>query len=177
MLASQVTDKKNNPLIRPTPRRLKRLKSALIREGRKRICQEWFAFIENNQAVGHFTRRLDGALPRNHTWNLYNSLSSQEAGILRTDHNHLKKYLYQRKLSESDMCECGQNEDTSRNLILECQRREGERQVLRPKIGDRWGDLSYMLGGWNSWKDRRSNTLDGAKEKWKPVIPIVIAVV
>ena len=34
-----------------------------------------------------------------------------------------------------------------------------------------------MPGGWNSWKDRRGNKLDGAKEKWKPVIPIVRAVV
>lgn len=78
--------------------------------------------------------------------------------------------------SESNICDCGQNEDTSRHLLLECQRWEEKRKVLRPKVGNRWGDLSYMLGGWNSWKDRRGNTLDGAQEKWKPVIPIVRAV-
>ncbi len=34
-----------------------------------------------------------------------------------------------------------------------------------------------MLGRWNSWNDRGGNILDGAKEKWKPVIPIVRTVV
>ncbi len=34
-----------------------------------------------------------------------------------------------------------------------------------------------MLGRWNSWNDRGGNILDGAKEKWKPIIPIVRAVV
>ena len=49
--------------------------------------------------------------------------------------------------------------------------------MLRPKVGVRWGDLSYMLGGWNSWKDRRGNSLDGPKEDWKPSVSTVKAVI
>ena len=115
-------------------------------------------------------KKLDGALPQKHTLKLYNSLSTTESAILiqlRTDHNHLQKYLYRRKLTESPQCECGQNEDSTRHLLLECSKWEAERRLLRPKVGARWGDLSYMLGGWNSWKDRRGNTMDGPKEKWE----------
>ena len=158
---------------------LKRLKSALIREGRKRIRAEWSAHFEKG-VVGTFTKKLDGALPQKHTLKLYNSLSTTESAILiqlRTDHNHLQKYLYRRKLTESPQCECGQNEDSTRHLLLECSKWEAERRLLRPKVGARWGDLSYMLGGWNSWKDRRGNTMDGPKEKWKPSIPTVKAVI
>lgn len=74
-------------------------------------------------------------------------------------------------------CECGQNEDSARHLLLEYPNWEAERRILRPKIGARWGDLSHMLGGWNSWKDRRGKTLDGPKEKWRPSVSIVKAVI
>lgn len=118
--------------------------------------------------------------PQRHTLRLYNSLTIKESAIfirLRTDHNRLRKYLYRRKLVESDKCECGQNEDSTRHLILECPKWEAPRQILRPKVGARWGDLSYMLGGWNSWKDRRGKTLDGPKEDWKPSVSTVKAVI
>ena len=34
-----------------------------------------------------------------------------------------------------------------------------------------------MLGGWNSWKDRRGNSLDGPKEDWRPSVSTVKAVI
>lgn len=34
-----------------------------------------------------------------------------------------------------------------------------------------------MLGGWNSWKDRRGKTLDGPRANWKPSISTVKAVI
>lgn len=116
---------------------------------------------------GVFTRKLDGALPQIHTMRLYNGFSTQESAILiqlRTDHNRLRKYMYWRKLADSDQSECGQNEDSTRHLLLECPICEAERRMLHPKIGARWGDLSYMFGGWNSWKDRSGKSLDGPKE-------------
>lgn len=159
---------------------MKRLKSALIREGQKRIWAEWSAQFEKSQTVGVFTRKLDGALPQRHTMRLYNGLSTQESAILiqfRTDHNRLRKYLYRQKLADSDQCECGQNEDLTRHLLLECPIWEAERRLIRPKIGARWGDLLYMLGGWNSWKDRSGKTLDGPKENWRPFVSTVKAVI
>ena len=118
--------------------------------------------------------------PKYLLWGHINSLTTQEPAILiqlRTDHNRLRKYLYRRKLAESDQCECGQNEYSTRHLLLECPEWEAQRQILRPKVGARWGDLPYMLGGWNSWKDRRGKTLDGPRENWRPSVSTVKAVI
>ena len=60
MLALKITET-NNPS--PQTTRLKRLKSALIRERRKRIRAEWSAQFEKSHTVRVFTRKLDGALP------------------------------------------------------------------------------------------------------------------
>lgn len=77
-LASSATEP-NNPSSPATG--LKRLKSALIREGRKRIRAEWSMRFNKNPTTGIFTRKLDGALPQRHTVKLYNGLSAQESGI------------------------------------------------------------------------------------------------
>lgn len=179
-LASQTTEKNGSDRIRAPMAGLKRLKSALIRGGRKRIQAEWTPHFEKNQTVGAFTRKLDGALPQRHTLKLYNNTTTQESPTfiqLRTDNNRLRKYLYRRKLAESDQCECGQSEDPARHLLLEYPKWEAQRRMLRPKVGVRWGDLSYMLGEWNSWKDRRGRTLDGPNKDWKLSVSTVKAVI
>ena len=51
------------------------------------------------------------------------------------------------------------------------------REMLRTKVGVRWGDLSYMLGGWNSWKDRGGSTLDSPRENWRPSVSTVKVVI
>lgn len=45
---------------------LKRLKSALIIGGRKRIQAEWAPYFEKDQTVRAFTQKLNGALPQRH---------------------------------------------------------------------------------------------------------------
>ena len=92
-LASQTTEKNGSDRIRAPMAGLKRLKSALIRGGRKRIQAEWTPHFEKNQTVGASTRKLDGALPQRHTLKLYSSLTTQESPTfiqLRTDHNRLR---------------------------------------------------------------------------------------
>lgn len=45
----------------------------------------------------------------------------QEAAILMQlprYHNYLEKYLFQKKLLDSDRCDCGQNQVKSRHLLL-----------------------------------------------------------
>lgn len=43
------------------------------------------------------------------------------------------------------------------------------RTELRQAAGKRWGDLSYMLGGYSERKDwKTGRRIDGDKEKWKP---------
>ena len=89
------TTETNNPS--PSTKELKRLKSALIRERRKRIQAEWGAQFEKSQTVEVFTQKLDSVLLQRHTIRLYNDLSTQKSAILiqlRTDHNQLRKYLY-----------------------------------------------------------------------------------
>lgn len=46
------------------------------------------------------------------------------------------------------------------------------------KAGPRWGDMSFLLGGWNGWEDRQTGKpIDGPKEKWKPNLAIVKAAI
>ena len=50
--------------------------------------------------------------------------------------------------------------------------------ALQAITGDRWGDISYMLGGWGKRKDPISGRLlDGEKESWKPDLTVVKATV
>ena len=45
---------------------------------------------------------------------------------------------------------------------------------MREAAGGRWGDLSFLLGGYTSRLDRRSGKrVDGPKEKWTPNLRIV----
>lgn len=116
---------------------LRRLKSALIREGRKRVQAEWASHFEKNPAVGKTLMVLSNLL---------------------TDHNRLRKYLYRRKLAESDQCVCGQNEDSTLHLLLECPKWEALQLSAERGCGtitpQKWvpggAILPYMLGGWKS---------------------------
>jgi hypothetical protein len=43
---------------------------------------------------------------------------------------------------------------------------------------DRWGDLAYALGGWSGRRDgRTSKLMDGARERWKPNMKVLMAVI
>jgi hypothetical protein len=45
-------------------------------------------------------------------------------------------------------------------------------------MADRWGYLSYAIGGWSGCKDRGTNTyVDGAREKWKPNMAVLKVVI
>jgi hypothetical protein len=44
--------------------------------------------------------------------------------------------------------------------------------------GERWGDLSYLLGGWGKRKNATTEKLlDGEENKWKSDITVVKAIV
>jgi hypothetical protein len=45
---------------------------------------------------------------------------------------------------------------------------------LQAAGGDKWGDMSYPLGGWGLRKYwETGEPLDGSKEKWKPDLKVV----
>ena len=49
-------------------------------------------------------------------------------------------------------------------------------KALREAVGDRWGDDSYLLGGWSGRKDVRTGKFgDGPRESWKPDLKVVKA--
>ena len=53
-----------------------------------------------------------------------------------------------------------------------------QRKTLQAIAGDRWGDVSYLLGGWGKRKDANSGKLlDGEKDNWKPNLTVVKATV
>ena len=106
-------------------------------------------------------------------------LSSDEASILvqaRTEHCGLNACLFRKKLADSPACECGSGDETVLHVLLRCSLYAEARKALREAAGDRWGDASYLLGGWSGRKDARTGKLvDGPRESWKPDLKVVKA--
>lgn len=108
---------------------------------------------------GSYTYAIDGALPGKHTLQLYGKLMREEAGILaqaRTGHTHLNDYRARIKLVESPMCDCTTASESVRHVLFQCSRWRTEREILRITAGDRWGDISYLLGGRSRRLDPRT---------------------
>ena len=130
---------------------------------------------------GKYTFRLDKALPGRHTKALYDSLSAEQAKILaqaRTNHTHLLSFQARIGQAQSAECACRKARDTIEHLLLGCQRWDHLRTELKQKAGLRWGDLSYMLGGYSERKDwKTGKPIDGEKSKWKPNLDMVKATI
>jgi hypothetical protein len=63
------------------------------------------------EVVGKHMKKIDMALPRQHTRILYNSLGRKKAGVLarlRTGMARLNRYLHHIDVADSDQCACGQ---------------------------------------------------------------------
>jgi len=128
--------------------------------------------------VGKFTRKIDAALHLGKAAGLYQQLNSSEAAILtqlRTGKTSLRVYLYKIKAAETAECECGLIESIPHFLFC-CRKWEEQRQKLRLQHGERFGDLSYALGGYSSRKEG-GESIDGPIERWKPDIEVVRATI
>jgi hypothetical protein len=76
------------------------------------------------------------------------------------------QYLSQIGVVDEANCSFENDEETIIHLILSYPRWTDERRELRETVGDRSGDVPYLLGGWGSRKDvRTGQLLDGPKEK------------
>lgn len=119
----------------------------------------------NSSKSGRFTRLLDKALPGRHVRLLYDSLSRHEAATLsqlRTSKCRLNSYLFRIGAAPNASCACGQ-EETVHHFLFSCPQWVEARGALRAAVEPaRWGDLSYLLGGWTD------TTLDGEKRHWRP---------
>jgi ribonuclease HI len=135
--------------------------------------------IEDDVCVKYCTCKMDKAWSGKHTLRLYGALSSDEASILmlaRMEHCGLNACLFIKKLADSPACECGRGDETVLHVLLRCDKYAQARKALREAAGDRWGDASYLLGGWSGRKDARTGKLvDGPRESWKPDLKVVKA--
>jgi hypothetical protein len=120
---------------------------------------------------------IDSALPGKHTRLLYDNTKYKEANVLsqlRTKHSRLNSYLARVNAVESGDCECGSgHEETVRHFLFECRRWTEQRKPLLEVAGDRWGDLSFYLGGQTERKDAAGELLDGLHKTWKPNSEVV----
>jgi hypothetical protein len=109
---------------------------------------------------------------------LYQQLNSKEAAILtqlQTGKTFLKEYLYKIKASETAACECGSRESIA-HFLFSCSRWMQQRTKMRQQHGERFGDLSYALGGYSS-RQEGGESIDGPIERWKPDINVVQATI
>ncbi|TIA46354.1 hypothetical protein D6C77_10560, partial [Aureobasidium pullulans] len=118
---------------------------------------------------GKYTLRLDKAIPGKHTIALYDALSASQARILSLKQG----YELQHQMSVTV-----KGKETVRHVLLECERWTSYRTEFRTVAGTRWGDLSYMLGGYTERKDwRTGKQIDGEKSTWKPNTQMVKATI
>lgn len=163
------------------PRHRRRLVKTVTRTLLQSIQEEEKKRAEERKRYGMYTWKLDGAAPGRHTISLYNALDAEQAAILiqcRSNHSHLRSYLHRIGREESGECECGTGQETVKHVLLACPRWQGLRQELVVEAGARWGDISFLLGGWSGWEDRRTGKpADGPKDKWKPNLAAVKATI
>ena len=138
----------------------------------------WKSTTQKRERVGRHTYALDAALPGKHTLKLYGLLSREDAGILaqaRTGHTHLNAYLKRIGAAEVAACQCGRASETVRHILLDCETWKAEREELRECAGGRWGDMSYLLGGYSHRLDPQSwKNVDGPRSQWKPDTAMVL---
>jgi ribonuclease HI len=103
----------------------------------------------NRSTKGQYLQRIDTSIPGPHVRKLYDHLPQQRASLLaqlRTGHNWLKSFRKRVKHSDSNRCEYGAVE-TLVHVFIDCPNLREPRRQLRKAIGDRFNDLTIMLGG------------------------------
>jgi hypothetical protein len=59
----------------------------------------------------------------------------------------LNKSLYRLKIVDTAECQCGEGEESIQYVLLYCLTWAAARAELQVAVGERWGDVSYLLGG------------------------------
>ena len=124
--------------------------------------------------VGRYTKTFDKALPGPHTRTLYDGKQKTHAGVLcqlRSGIKRLNKYLARINAVQSSECKCGKGEESVDHFLFRCPRWSMYRGQIRRLAGRRWGDTSYLLGGWSG------EIKDGEVAKWKPANDMVTATI
>jgi hypothetical protein len=87
----------------------------------------------------------------------------------RTNHSYLQEFKARIARAQSAECRCTKARETIEHVLLTCQLWDHLRTELRQAAGARWGDISYMRGGYSERKDQNTGKqIEGDKGKWKP---------
>ena len=123
-----------------------------------------------NDKTGRFTKSFDKTLLGTHTRLLYNGKSKPQAKILcqlSSGMNRLNKYLACINAIESEKCTCGKGTESVNHFLFRCPWWVSLRGKIKRLAGRRWGDTSYLLGGWSGENNNRP------LKDWKPTIEMV----
>jgi ribonuclease HI len=118
--------------------------------------------------VGRHAKRVDAALPGQHTRQLYDRLSWKEASVLaqlRTGMARLNGYLNRINVADTDQCACGQARETVEHFLFRCQKWTAHRTELLQCTNTHRGNISFFLGGKSPSDD----------QKWTPNLEAVRA--
>jgi hypothetical protein len=59
----------------------------------------------------------------------------------------LNQSLYRLRIVDTADYQCGEGEESIQHVLLHYLRWTAVRAELQAAVGDRWGDMSYLLGG------------------------------
>ena len=90
---------------------------------------------------------------------------------LRTGICRLNSYLVKIQATDSDQYRCNCGSETIDHFLFRCPRWSNLQQEFKRLAANRWGDLSYALGGWSN--ERK----DGPLDKWTPHTAMVSATI
>lgn len=124
--------------------------------------------------VGRFIKSFDKALPGNHNSTIYNGRTKKHSQILcqlRTGIRRLNSYLAKIQAVESSQCGCKRGNETVDRFFIRCPLWSNLRQEFKRLAANRWGDLSYALGGWSNKRK------DGPLDRWTPQTAMVSATI
>lgn len=102
---------------------------------------------------GRWSRSLDAAISGKHTDYLYGNLSRRQGALLiqlRMGDVRLNRYLQSMGHLENNTCGCGTDSndgETVEHFLFHCPEWNSLRQEIKLRIGSRYGDTSYALGG------------------------------
>ncbi|OCK86353.1 hypothetical protein K432DRAFT_284840, partial [Lepidopterella palustris CBS 459.81] len=120
--------------------------------------------------LGRHPKLIDSALSGKHVRSLFDTLTRTEAQILA----QLRTITPNSRATSANVAK--KKEDTS-HFLLHCQRYQHLCKDMINEGKERYGDLSYILGG--RWSHVNSDGLspDGPIEKWKPNVTMVRIVI
>jgi ribonuclease HI len=147
-------------------KRFPRMKSTTLNLEKKKLKAE----RSLPEDVGNHSKRVDAAIPGEHTRQLYDDRPWIERNVLsqmRTGMARLNNSLYRIKAAPSRQCACGHEAETVAHFLFRCARWSTHRTKMFQCTETQRGNISFFLGG--------KGPTEGAK--WTPNLQAVQAAI